>query len=210
MLLDLIFGFQRFGYIDYAVSVFGASRFPPTHPACQAAFKLCEKLASKGITIITGGGPGIMEAANEGAFKYPRKSFACSIRLPFEQNTNAFTHRTQKMRFFFTRKYMLISYSFAYIVFPGGYGTFDELFEALTLIQTGKIPIRPVYLVGSAYWRPLLDWLKGPVLASGALVESSLELFEIIDDLDLLEKKILGLQYKIHAEGKTYPINSEY
>jgi uncharacterized protein (TIGR00730 family) len=132
--------------------------------------------------VITGGGPGIMEAANRGAFEVGGKSIGCNIELPFEQGSNRYLSRSLNFKFFFVRKTMFVKYATAFIVFPGGYGTLDELFEALTLIQTGKVKHFPVILFGSAYWKSLVEWLKQTVVAEGKIDARDLLLFKVTDD----------------------------
>jgi uncharacterized protein (TIGR00730 family) len=139
-------------------------------------------LAQAGIPVITGGGPGIMEAANKGAFEVDGLSIGCNIELPFEQGTNAYVTRSLMFKFFFVRKMMFVKYAAAFIVFPGGYGTLDELFEALTLIQTGKVKHFPVILFGRRYWSGMVDWLRDTVAAERKINPADLDLFRVTDD----------------------------
>ncbi len=166
------------------VSIFGSARIPASNAGYAATRELATRLGREGFAILTGGGPSFMQAANQGAREAGARSLACNIRLTHEQAPNPYVDRLVTMRFFFSRKYMLISYSVAFVYLPGGFGTLDELFEVLTLMQTKKIPRRPVFLVGTAYWQGLSDWLRDEVLKAGAIGPESLPLFKITDDLD--------------------------
>jgi uncharacterized protein (TIGR00730 family) len=148
----------------------------------QSCVETARLLAESGVPIITGGGPGIMEAGNKGAREGGGLSIGCNIELPFEQGSNAYVTRPLNFKFFFVRKTMFIKYSTAFIVFPGGYGTLDELFEALTLIQTGKVKHFPVILFGSKYWGPLVQWLRDTAAAEGKINITDLELCQVVDD----------------------------
>lgn len=181
---EFILGFYFFSRVYPMVSIFGSARIPATHEAYDATRELAARLGREGFAILTGGGPSFMEAANRGARDAGARSLACNIRLPHEQAANPYVDRLVTMRFFFSRKYMLISYSTAFVYLPGGFGTLDELFEVLTLMQTGKIPRRPVVLVGKAYWKGLEDWLRGEVYRAGAIGPESLPLIHVTDDLD--------------------------
>ena len=150
----------------------------------QPTVNTAQLLAKAGFPIITGGGPGIMEAANKGALEGNGLSIGCNIELPHEQGTNAYVRRSLFFRFFFVRKTMFAKYSMAFVVFPGGYGTLDEMFEALTLIQTGKVGVFPVVLFGKQYWSGLVDWLRNTMLAEGKIAPGDLDLFQVTDDPD--------------------------
>lgn len=179
---EFVQGYEEMGDVSNAVTIFGSARFDKDHPTYQAAEQMAATLAKAGYGVITGGGPGIMEAGNKGAFEAQARSIGLNIDLPFEQHTNPYLTDTVKFRYFFVRKVMLITYSRAFIVFPGGFGTLDELFEALTLIQTQKIRPMPVFLIGTAYWQGLLDWLHQTLIAEGTISEGDLELFKVVDD----------------------------
>jgi hypothetical protein len=179
---EFVEGFDALGDVIDGVSIFGSARTQPTDPQYQAAVETARLLALEGIPIITGGGPGIMEAANRGAVEGGGLSIGCNIELPFEQGTNAYVRRSINFRFFFVRKMMFVKYSTAFIVFPGGFGTLDELTEALTLIQTGKIKHFPVILFGSEYWQGLVDWLEQRVLKEGKIGAPDMLLFKVTDD----------------------------
>ncbi len=179
---EFVQGFEEMSGVQKAVSIFGSARLRAEHPYYAQAEALGRTLAESGYTVITGGGPGIMEAGNKGAFEAQGKSVGLNIDLPFEQGPNVYQSTELKFRYFFVRKVMLVKYSSAFVVFPGGFGTIDELFEALTLVQTRKIHPFPVYLVGVSYWQGLIDWLKGTLLAAGTIAEKDLELFKLVDD----------------------------
>jgi uncharacterized protein (TIGR00730 family) len=157
---ELIRGFRTLHFVGPCVTVFGSARFPQDHPYYALARTVGARLARMGFTVMTGGGPGIMEAANRGAKEAGGRSVGCNIVLPEEQMINAYLDRWVTFRYFFVRKVMLVKYSYAFVVMPGGFGTMDELFEAMVLIQTGKIESFPVVLLGRDYWQPLVDFLK--------------------------------------------------
>src|SRR5581483_53605 len=179
---EFVEGFDTLGDVQDGVAIFGSARTPPTDPLYGAAVEPARLLAEAGIPIITGGGPGIMEAANRGAVEGGGLSIGCNIELPFEQGTNPYVTRAINFRFFFVRKTMFVKYSTAFIVFPGGYGTLDELFEALTLIQTGKVTNFPVILFGREYWCGLVEWLTRTVAAERKINPGDLKLFHVTDD----------------------------
>jgi len=179
---EFVEGFDVLGDVFDGVSVFGSARTRPGDPYYQAAHDVGRLLAEQGIPVITGGGPGIMEAANHGAHAGGGMSIGCNIELPFEQGSNPFLTRSINFRFFFVRKTMFVKYAAAFIVFPGGFGTMDELFESLTLIQTGKIKDFPVVLFGSEYWGGLTDWLKNTVARQGKVDDEDLLRYYVTDD----------------------------
>jgi uncharacterized protein (TIGR00730 family) len=186
ILAEFVEGFETMTSIGPSVVVFGSSRVKANDPHYNKACELSALLVKKGFAIITGGGPGIMEAANEGARTAEGISCGLSIDLPLEEKPNPFIDRKYllKFRYFFVRKVMFVRYAQAFVVFPGGYGTLDELFEALTLIQTKKIQPFPIYLYGTSYWAGLLDWLKTTAVAGGNLSPSDLDLMVLTDDLN--------------------------
>lgn len=165
-----------------AVSIFGSARTKPDEKYYQLAVEISKGLASAGYAIITGGGPGIMEAANKGAAEVGGISVGLNINLPFEQAPNAFANLPLSFKYFFVRKVMFIKYAMAFIGMPGGFGTMDELFEALTLIQTRRIKSFPIILVGKDYWSGMVDWIKESLLAAGNIMESDLLYFSVLDD----------------------------
>ncbi|HLS47278.1 MAG TPA: TIGR00730 family Rossman fold protein [Gemmatimonadales bacterium] len=179
---EFVWGFDNLADVSDGVSIFGSARTLPNDPFYIHATETARLLAEAGIPIITGGGPGIMEAANRGAEEGGGLSIGCNIELPFEQGSNPYLDRSLNFKFFFVRKTMFIKYATAFIVFPGGFGTFDELFEALTLIQTGKIKHFPVILFGHQYWDGLVDWLTRTVAAERKIGENDLRLFHVTDD----------------------------
>ena len=176
--------------VHKAVTIFGSARVAPTDIYYQKAEQLAQLLAKNGFSVITGGGPGIMEAANKGATEAGGQSVGMNIRLPFEQKPNPYANIRIDYKYFFTRKVMFVKYAVAYVIMPGGFGTMDELFEALTLIQTKRIKSFPLILMGSNYWQGLLDWLKKTMLAEGKIIPADLELIQIIDDPEEVVKHI--------------------
>ena len=179
---EVIEGFDKLASIDRGVSVFGSARTHPDDPQYQQAQEVARLLAQAGFAIITGAGPGIMEAANKGAKAAGGRSIGCNIELPFEQGANPYVDTVVNFRYFFVRKTMFVKYSVAFIIFPGGFGTLDELFEALTLIQTGKIYQFPVILFGRHYWAGLVRWLHTRVLGEKKISPGDLDLLLLTDD----------------------------
>ena len=179
---EIIEGFDNLNSIEKGVSIFGSARTPPSDPQYQAAQAVAALLAKAGFSIITGAGPGIMEAANKGARLAGGRSIGCNIELPFEQGANPYVDTVVNFRYFFVRKTMFIKYSSAFIICPGGFGTLDELFEAVTLIQTGKISQFPVILFGRHYWAGLVRWIQTRMLAEGKISEGDLDLLLLTDD----------------------------
>src|SRR5687767_11328947 len=178
---EFVTGFDELATLSRAVSIFGSARTSPDDPAYKAAQETAALFARAGYGVITGGGPGIMEAANKGAFEAGGLSIGCNIELPFEQSSNKYLTRSLKFKYFFVRKMMFVKYSLGFIIFPGGFGTLDELFEALTLIQTQKIRNFPVVLYGSEYWKVLLDWVGNVALKEGKISEQDLKLLHVTD-----------------------------
>lgn len=195
--LEFIRGFRAFHFTPPAITVFGSARFPLDHRYCRMAEELSARLARRGFAIVTGGGPGIMEAANRGAFQAGGTSIGASIVLPHEQASNSYLTRDVPFYYFFVRKVMLVKYSYSYLIFPGGYGTLDEFSEALTLIQTGKLYDFPVFLVGVDYWSGFVDWMRASLLKEGAISENDLDFFILTDDLNLIEERILACAQRL-------------
>lgn len=166
---EFIRGFRGLHFVGPCVTVFGSARFPETNPHYQAAREMGARLARMGFTVMTGGGPGIMEAANRGAKEAGGRSVGCNITLPQEQKPNPYVDRWVEFRYFFIRKVMLVKYSYAFVVMPGGFGTMDELFEAATLIQTGKIKNFPIVLMGKQFYEPLMAFIRETMLKSGTI-----------------------------------------
>jgi uncharacterized protein (TIGR00730 family) len=181
---ELQTGFAALAHVGKAVSIFGSARTPETDPEYEAARALARRLGEAGFAIITGGGPGIMEAANRGAREAGVASIGLDIELPHEQFQNQWVDLPLTFHYFFTRKVMFVRYASAFVVFPGGFGTLDELFEAATLRQTGKIRHFPIVLVRRHYWQGLLDWLAGPVLEGGKIAARDVERLQVADDPD--------------------------
>ena len=179
---EFIEGFDNLAHVEKGVSIFGSARTHPDDEQYVAAQEVARLLAEAGFAIITGAGPGIMEAANKGAKEGGGRSIGCNIELPFEQGANPFVDTLVNFRYFFVRKTMFIKYSNAFIIFPGGYGTLDEAFEALTLIQTGKIYQFPVILFGRHYWAGLIRWIQSRVLSEGKISPGDLDLMLLTDD----------------------------
>lgn len=179
---EFIEGFDVFADVEKGVTLFGSARTGPDDPQYQAAQEVARLLAEAGFAIITGAGPGIMEAANKGAKLGNGRSIGCNIELPFEQGANPYVDTLVNFRYFFVRKTMFIKYSNAFIIFPGGFGTLDELFEALTLIQTGKIYQFPVILFGRHYWAGLVRWLQSRVLSERKISPGDMDLMLVTDD----------------------------
>jgi uncharacterized protein (TIGR00730 family) len=181
---EFVEGFDNLARIGPAVTIFGSARTPVDHPEYAAARETARLLGEAGFGIITGGGPGVMEAANRGAKDADVLSIGCNIELPFEQGLNPYVDVAINFRYFFVRKTMFVKYAEAFVIFPGGFGTMDELFEALTLIQTGKVRDFPVVLFGSAYWKGLLDWMRNTLLAEGKIAADDVDLMVVTDSPD--------------------------
>ena len=202
IMAEFVEGFDALTEIGPAVTLFGSARTAPEDPYYQIAYELGRLLARDGLSVITGGGPGVMEAANKGAKEMGGTSAGVGIELPFEASNNAFIDGDKNItfRYFFVRKLMFLKYSQAFVAFPGGLGTLDELFEALTLSQTDKTPKFPILLVGRDYWAGLVDWLRARVLAEGNINESDLELFRIVDTAEEVMDSIKGFFAKYRKE----------
>ncbi len=178
---EYVHGFDSLAEVGAGICVFGSARTRATDPMYQAACDLGGRLARAGFAVITGGGPGIMEAANRGAREAQGLSIGCNIELPREQGVNPYVDLSINFRYFFCRKTMFMKYAEGFVLFPGGFGTLDELFEALTLIQTGKVQRFPVVLFGSAYWRGLIDWIRACLLAGEKIDAADLALLKVTD-----------------------------
>jgi hypothetical protein len=199
---EFVEGFDALAGIGPAVTVFGSARAAEGDPVYEQARELGRLLAEAGLAVITGGGPGVMAAANRGCFEAGGFSVGCNIELPHEQWLNPWVDLGVEFRYFFVRKTMFVKYAEGFVIFPGGFGTLDELFESLTLIQTGKIKHFPVFLVGSAYWAGLLAWLRQTLLASRTITEEDLTLFVVTDDL---AEVVDGLRRFVEARGGASP-----
>lgn len=185
ILAEFVEGFDTLSSLGCpSVSIFGSARTPEDHEDYKLARSIAARLSEHGYGIITGGGPGIMEAANRGAADVNGVSIGLNIDLPFEQHSNPYVNLPMDFRYFFVRKVMFIKYSMAFICLPGGFGTLDELFESLTLIQTHKIKPFPIILVGTSFWTGLVDWIREQLISNGKIDKADLLLFEILDDVD--------------------------
>jgi uncharacterized protein (TIGR00730 family) len=181
---EFVEGFGMLAELGPAISVFGSARTGPDDPLYALAERVGAELARDGYAVVTGGGPGIMEAANKGCCEAGGVSVGLGIELPFEQGLNDFVDIGINFRYFFARKTMFVKYAQGFVVFPGGFGTFDELFEALCLVQTGKVTQFPVVLVGSSYWSGLVGWLRDTVLEESKIAPADLDIFCVTDDVD--------------------------
>lgn len=195
---DFVEGFDTLAELPPAVSVFGSARSKPDLPECDLAHRLGAALAGAGYAVITGGGPGVMAAANRGAAEVGGLSVGLGIELPFEQRLNDWCEIGIDFRYFFARKTMFVKYAQAFVVLPGGFGTLDELFESLTLVQTRKVTRFPVVLMGTAYWRGLVDWLRDTVCAEGKISPEDLDLVHLTDDVS---EAVAHIQAADHPGG---------
>ncbi|HEY3041056.1 MAG TPA: TIGR00730 family Rossman fold protein [Pyrinomonadaceae bacterium] len=198
---EFVEGFDELATLTRGISIFGSARTHTDDPDYQAARETAALLAHAGFAVITGGGPGIMQAANRGAFEAGGLSIGCNIELPFEQNSNPYLTKGLKFKYFFVRKMMFVKYSLGFIIFPGGFGTLDELFEALTLIQTRKIRNFPVVLFGSAYWRGLLDWIRDFSMKEGKVTEQDLKLLHVTDSPEEVVNIIVKSQESLRLDN---------
>ncbi len=196
---DFVDGFDVMPQYIPAVTIFGSARVKEGNKYYEAARQLAYKLAKEGFSIVTGGGPGIMEAGNRGAREAGGNSIGLNIDLPTEQVPNKYANVLLNFKYFFSRKVMLVKYATAYILFPGGYGTLDELTEVLVLIQTKKLKPFPVILYGSEYWNGLVEWMRENLLENNFINPEDFEIFEIIDDLDVIVNKVRSF-YSQHEE----------
>ncbi|EFQ82612.1 TIGR00730 family protein [Aeromicrobium marinum DSM 15272] len=181
---EFVEGFGQLAELGPAVSVFGSARTSPDDPLYEAARELAARLCRAGYAVVTGGGPGAMEAANRGAHECGGVSVGLGIELPHEQGLNEFVDIGINFRYFFVRKTMFVKYSQGFVVMPGGFGTLDELFEALTLAQTGKVTTFPIVLFGTEYWGGLIDWIRDTMLADGKISPADLDLIHVTDDVE--------------------------
>jgi uncharacterized protein (TIGR00730 family) len=179
---EFVLATERLNTIQPAVAIFGSARITPEHPYYQVAEDLAKRLSEAGFSVISGGGPGIMEAANKGAYAGSSPSVGLNIQLPHEQSANTFQDVSHTFQHFFARKVMFVKLSCAFVMMPGGFGTLDELMEVLTLVQTGKIRRVPVILVNSKFWSGLLDWIRGQLLSDGLIGVDDPQLLQVIDD----------------------------
>ncbi len=199
---EFVAGFDHLADVYPAVSIFGSARTALSDHYYNDAVRTAELLGRAGFAVITGGGPGIMEAANRGARQAGALSIGCNIQLPFEQELNLFVDKAMAFRYFFVRKTMFIKYSEAFITFPGGFGTLDELFGALTLIQTKKISDFPVILYGTEYWAGLLDWMRNKVLAANNIGQEDVDSIHVVDEPERVRDIVVEYHQKAERGGK--------
>ncbi|MCX5842354.1 MAG: TIGR00730 family Rossman fold protein [Deltaproteobacteria bacterium] len=190
IMAEFVEAIETLSKLKNSVSIFGSARVRPDDPYYKKTEYLARRLAENGFSVITGGGPGIMEAANKGASAAGGQSVGMNIRLPYEQKPNPYANTVIEYKYFFIRKVMFVKYAVAYVILPGGFGTMDELFEALTLIQTKRIKGFPVIMMGSEYWQGLLDWIKNTMLKNDKIEPADLEIIQVLDDPDEIVKHI--------------------
>ncbi len=181
---EFVDGFESLWHVERAIAVFGSARTKPENEHYKAATEIGRALGELGFSLITGGGPGIMEAASKGSYESPAESIGVNIELPHEQHANPFLDTVVDFRYFFVRKVMFVKFSAGFVMMPGGFGTLDELFEVLTLIQTQKIEAVPVVFYDSSFWSPLVDWMRSRLLKQGLISENDLDLFSVCDEVD--------------------------
>lgn len=219
IIADFVQGFDELGDLGPSVTIFGSARLGETHPYYQKAMQLSDMLGAKGYNIITGGGPGVMEGANRGAYEHENvESIGLNVELPEEQQLNPYLTKGRSFDYFFSRKVMLVKYSMAYVIFPGGFGTLDELFEALTLIQTRKVWGVRLFLVGTEFYTPLIQFIRDKMLSEGMIDEQDVGLINLTDDLDYvvaeIEKSLIAQMATLEKEGlddtKYYKVLSSY
>ncbi|HYE71968.1 MAG TPA: TIGR00730 family Rossman fold protein [Blastocatellia bacterium] len=196
---EFVKGFDNLAGVMGGVTVFGSARIKPDTEYYDAAVETGRLLAKAGYAVITGGGPGIMEAANKGAYEVGGVSIGCNIELPFEQGSNPYLTTSITFNYFFVRKVMFVKYAVAFIIFPGGFGTMDELFEALTLIQTRKIHNFPVILFGKAYWQRLLEWIEDSMLSSGIIAPDDLKRLFVTDSPQEAVQMVIESQQPLNS-----------
>ena len=203
---ELRAGFEALAHVGPAASFFGSARTPPDHPEYQLARDTARLVGEAGLAIITGGGPGAMEAANRGARDAGALSIGLNIELPFEQGLNPYCDIGLEFHYFFTRKVMFVRYASGFVAFPGGFGTLDETFEALTLIQTGKVRYFPVVLVGTDYWGGLVDWIRERLLAEGKISPADLDLLCVTDDpIEVRDRLMSAAHRQARAPARSVP-----
>jgi hypothetical protein len=192
IMAEFVEGYERLAEIHPSVSIFGSARFAPDHPSSRLAEKIARKLSDAGFSVVSGGGPGIMEAANKGAHEGKSPSIGLNIVLPHEQTPNRYQDIELSFRHFFSRKVMFVKFATAYVVMPGGFGTLDELAEILTLVQTRKSRRIPIILVDTAFWSGMLDWFEKTLVERGTIAKSDLKLVQVIDDPDAVVDAIFS------------------
>ena len=204
IMAEFVEGFETLAQVNQAVTIFGSARAKPGSHEYETARSIAAQLVREGYSVITGGGPGVMEGANRGAFEANGESIGLNIELPFEQQANFFISTLLNFRYFFVRKVMFVKYSQAFVILPGGFGTMDELFESLTLIQTKKIKPFPVILVGRDYWKGLTEWIENTMLREGKVSPRDLELFKVVNTpeevIETIKEKFIPESVKVPVE----------
>lgn len=208
IMAEFVEGFETLGRIPPAVAVFGSARILPGSPSYALAEDIGRILAANGYSVITGGGPGAMEAANKGASESGATSVGLNIELPLEQKPNIYANKPLNFRYFFVRKVMFVKYSIAFVILPGGFGTLDELFEAITLIQTRKIKPFPVILVGKDYWKGLLDWIGDTLLREKMIAVEDLDIFRTVDTPEEVLHWVQDYRTRNGSHGADLPTNA--
>ncbi|MEE9334514.1 MAG: TIGR00730 family Rossman fold protein [Granulosicoccaceae bacterium] len=201
IMAEFVDGFQQLADISPSVSIFGSARFKPDNPHYQAAEHISKLLSDSGFAVVSGGGPGIMEAANKGALAGKSASVGLNIKLPHEQSGNGYQDISVNFKYFFARKVMFVKYASAYVVMPGGFGTLDEMAEILTLIQTGKSKPIPIILYGSSFWEGLIDWFTESLVKEGTINPKDLDLFSITDDPQQVVDTIFDFYEGVDIDG---------
>ncbi|MBI3774520.1 MAG: TIGR00730 family Rossman fold protein [Gammaproteobacteria bacterium] len=204
IMAEFVEGFEKLARIKPSVSIFGSARTPPEHPYYALTEDIARRLSDAGFSVVSGGGPGVMEAANKGAFAGKSPSIGLNINLPHEQSANRYQNISLYFRHFFSRKVMFVKYAAAYVVLPGGFGTLDELAEILTLVQTAKTRRIPIILVHAPFWEGLVEWFKSRLLVEGMIGESDLELFKILDKPEEVVEAIFS-----HYEHRGFELSAE-
>jgi len=202
---EFVAGFERLSQIQPSVSIFGSARLQPGHPYYALTEEIARKLSDAGFAVVSGGGPGLMEAANKGAFAGKSPSVGLNIRLPHEQHANPYQNVTLTFQHFFARKVMFIKYAKAYVVMPGGFGTLDEIIEALTLMQTGKSTRMPVILVHAPFWSGLVDWFKDKLVTEGVIDKADLDLFSVVNSAE----EVLDVIFRYYETSGFEPSEAE-
>ncbi|MCL3777707.1 MULTISPECIES: TIGR00730 family Rossman fold protein [unclassified Actinomyces] len=205
---EFVEGFGALAELGPAISVFGSARTTPQDPAYALASQVGAGLARHGYAVITGGGPGIMEAANKGAHEAGGVSVGLGIELPFEQGMNEYVDLGINFRYFFARKTMFVKYSDGFVVMPGGFGTMDELFEALTLVQTQKVDGFPVVLVGTSFWGGLMDWVRGALVGAGVISPGDVDLVHVVDTAEEAVEYVVGAARRLRADQAVWAVRA--
>ena len=205
IMAEFVAGFEQLEQIQPSVSIFGSARTAPGHPYYALTEEIARKLSDAGFSVVSGGGPGLMEAANKGAYAGKSPSVGLNIRLPHEQHANPHQNITLTFQHFFARKVMFVKYAKAYVCMPGGFGTLDELVEALTMIQTGKTTRIPIILVHAPFWAGLVDWFKDKLVSEGTIDNSDLELFSVVNSAD----EVLEVIFRYYEESGFAPSEEE-